>query len=117
MLRDELARLFGWEERHRRLVSRLVIAAGASFVVFLVGTPLVWVTERHHPGGAIQTLGDAAFFTATQLLTVSSSMPNPVSAAGRVVDVGLELWAVFVITAVAGSLATFFNSGDRSRRS
>ena len=35
--------------------------------------------------------------------------------AGKVVDVALELWAIFVVTAVAGSLATFFSSGDASQ--
>jgi hypothetical protein len=29
-----------------------------------------------------------------------------------VLDIGLELWAVFVITAVAGSFASFFHAGD-----
>jgi hypothetical protein len=28
------------------------------------------------------------------------------------VDVALEVWAVFVITAVAGSFASFFHTGD-----
>ena len=34
---------------------------------------------------------------------------------GKVVDVILEVWAIFVITAVAGSFASFFTSGDRPR--
>jgi hypothetical protein len=112
VIRDELRRLLHFEERHRRLFARLLLAAAASVVVFLVGTPLVWVTEHGRPGSAIHGLGDAAFFTAAQLLTVSSSMPDPVTSAGEVVDVGLELWAVLVVTALAGSLATFFGSGD-----
>jgi hypothetical protein len=28
------------------------------------------------------------------------------------VDVALEAWAIFVVTAVAGSFASFFSSGD-----
>ena len=28
-------------------------------------------------------------------------------------DVGLEIWALFVVTAIAGSFAAFFASGDR----
>jgi len=48
---------------------------------------------------------------AQDLLTVSSSMPDP-AAAGKIVDVGLELWAIFVVTAVAGSFSGFFNAGD-----
>ena len=112
MIRDELSRLFSYQERHRRLLARLLLAAGLSLVVFAVGTGLEWLTEHGQKGGAINNIGDAAFFTAAQLLTVSSSMPNPVTGAGRVIDIALEMWSVFVITAVAGSFATFFSSGD-----
>jgi hypothetical protein len=112
MMREELARLGGYQERHRRLLARLILAASCSLVCFLVGTVLVYVTEHGKQGSAIHGLGDAAFFTAAQLLTISSSMPNPVTTAGRIVDLGLEAWGVFVITAVAGSFATFFGSGD-----
>ena len=112
MIRDELSRLFTFEERHRRLLARLILAGGTSLVVFVVSTVTVLLTESGGQGGDIHGLGDAAFFTAVQLLTVSSSMPNPVTTAGKVVDVGLELWAIFVVTAVAGSLSSFFRSGD-----
>src|SRR5689334_7259850 len=112
VIRDELSRLFRYEERHRRLLARMLLALGASACVFVAGTALIWMTESGAPGSAIHGVGDAAFFTAVQLLTVSSSMPNPVTTAGKVVDIGLELWAVFVVTAMAGTLASFFRSGD-----
>jgi hypothetical protein len=32
-------------------------------------------------------------------------MTNPLTPAGKIVDVGLEAWAIFVVTAVAGSFA------------
>lgn len=113
MIREELARLFDYQERHRRLIARLLLAAGATFVVFLVGTWGVWLTENGQKGGSINGLGDAAFFTAVQLLTVSSSLPNPLTTAGKMIDVALEAWAVIVITGVAGTFSTFFNSSDR----
>jgi glucose uptake protein GlcU len=112
VIREELARLFTLEERHRRLGARLLIAFTLSFVVFAVSTVLLWVFESGHKGGDIHGFGDAAFFSAVQLLTVSSSMNNPLTSPGKVVDVGLEIWAIFVVTAVAGSFATFFSSGD-----
>ncbi len=112
MVRDEIRRLFCYEERHRRLLARMLLAGGASLVVFAVGTWLVWLTESGARGGQIHGVGDAAFFTAVQMLTVSSSLPNPVTSIGKVIDVALELWAVFVVTAIAGSFATFFGSGD-----
>ena len=114
MIREELARLFTVGERHRRLFARLVLAFGLSVVVFTVATVLIWVLESGQKGGDINGLGDAAFFCSVQLLTVSSSMTNPLTPAGKVIDVALEAWAIFVVTAVAGSFATFFSSGDAS---
>jgi len=67
--------------------------------------------SRARPGD-IHGFGDAVFFTAVQLLTISSSVTNPLTAGGKVVDVALEAWAIFVVTAVAGSFASFFSSGD-----
>lgn len=114
MIREELARLFTFEERHRRLLARLLLAFGLSIVVFAAGTVLIWISESGQKGGSIHGFGDAAFFCSVQLLTISSSMTNPLTPVGKVVDVGLEVWGVFVITVVAGSFATFFTSGDSS---
>jgi voltage-gated potassium channel len=114
VIREELARLFTWEERHRRLAARLIIAFALTLVVLAAGSVLIWVFESGKKGGEIHGFGDAVFFTAVQLLTISSSITNPVTAAGKVVDVALEMWAIFVVTAIAGSFASFFSSGDSS---
>ena len=112
MIGEELRRLFTVAERHRRLLARLLIAFALTLLVFIAGSVLIWVFESGKKGGDIYGFGDAAFFTAVQLLTVSSSSKNPLTSAGKIVDVGLELWAIFVVTAIAGSFATFFSSGD-----
>ena len=112
MIREELKRLVTWSERHRRLVARIVIAVVLSLVVDLVCAALIDSFESGLKGSDLHGFGDALFFTTVQILTVSSSLKNPVTHAGQVVDVVLELWAVFVITAVAGSFASFFQSGD-----
>ena len=114
MIREELARLFTWQERHRRLAARLIIAFVLSLVVLAAGSVLIWIFESGKQGGQIHGFGDAVFFTTVQLLTISSSITNPVTAAGKVVDVALEMWAIFVVTAIAGSFASFFSSGDSS---
>jgi hypothetical protein len=54
---------------------------------------LTWVFESGQKGGDIKGFGDAAFFAAVQMLTVSSQIKNPLTVAGRIVDVGLEVWA------------------------
>jgi voltage-gated potassium channel len=112
VIREELTRLFTWEERHRRLAARLLIASGLTLVVLAVGSVLIWIFEGGVKGGDIHGFGDAVFFAAVQLLTISSAITNPLTAGGRVVDVALEAWAIFVVTAVAGSFASFFSSGD-----
>ena len=114
MIREELARLFTWEERHRRLAARLLIASGLTLVVLIIGSLLIWVFEDGVKGGDINGFGDAVFFTAVQLLTISSAITNPLTTGGKIVDVALEAWAIFVVTAVAGSFASFFSSGDSS---
>ena len=91
MIREELARLFTFGERHRRLLARLLLAFGLSIVVFLAGTVLIWVSESGQKGGSIHGFGDAAFFCSVQLLTVSSSMTNPLTLVGKVVDAREEL--------------------------
>jgi hypothetical protein len=44
------------------------------------------------------------------LTTVSSQMPNPVTTAGRVLDVLLEVWAISVVATLAASLAAFLRA-------
>jgi hypothetical protein len=114
MVFEELRRLSTWEERHRRLVARISLAIVLTLVIDVVGALLVWHFERGIKGGDIQGFGDALFFATVQLLTVSSQIKNPLTAGGRIVDVALEMWAIFVVTSVAGSFAAFFGSGDSS---
>jgi voltage-gated potassium channel len=114
MVGEELRRLLTWSERHRRLLARIAIAFALSVVVDLAGAAAVWSLESGHEGSQIHGFGDAVFFATVQILTVSSSFKNPVTSGGQVVDVLLEFWAIFVVTAVAGSFASFFASGDRT---
>jgi len=114
VIREELGRIWRWEERHRRLVARLLVALSVTLVVDLAGAVLVWLTERHAHGTDIHGFGDALFFSTVQLLTISSQLKNPLTAAGRIVDVGLEVWAIVVVASISGSFAAFFTSGDRS---
>jgi ion channel len=114
MLGEELRRLITWGERHRRLLARVIIAFCLSAVVDGVGATLMWSFESGLKGSGIHGYGDALFFSTVQILTVSSSLTNPVTHAGQIVDVVLEFWGIFVVTAIAGSFASFFMSGDRS---
>lgn len=114
MLGEELRRLITWSERHRRLLARVLIALFLSAIVDLVCAVLLWSFERGLQRSDIHGFGDALFFATAQIVTVSSSYANPVTHAGQIVDVLLESWGIFVVTAVAGSFASFFMSGDQT---
>jgi hypothetical protein len=114
MLGEELRRLITWSERHRRLLARVLIALALSALVDVVCATLMWSFESGLRGSDIHGFGDAVFFSTVQILTVSSSLKNPVTIGGQIVDVALEFWGIFVVTAVAGSFAAFFMSGDQS---
>ena len=112
VIREELGRLTHWEERHRRLLARLLLLILATVVIDIVGTALDYSLERHAKGTDVKSLFDAFFYTTVQLLTISSSLKNPITTGGKVVDIGLELWGVLAIAGSAGAIASFFQSGD-----
>lgn len=114
LLGEELTRLTTVEERHRRLLARLILVVAASVLVAALGTVAVYFAERDAAGSQVHTIGQAAFFTLTQLLTVSSSMKNPITPAGRIIDIVLEMWAVVVVAGSAGAVASFLQTGDQS---
>lgn len=112
MISEEVVRLTTWEERHRRLLARLLLVLFLSSVIDAIGTVAIYFLERHAKGTEVHTLGDALFFTTVQLLTVSSQLKNPLTPGGRVVDIFFEVWAVTVVAGSAGAMAAFFQTSD-----
>ena len=92
---------------HRRLRDRLVAIALATVGLDLVCAVLAFLFEHHEKQTQIESLGSALFWTTTQLLTVSSSIQNPISFPGRVLDIVMEIYAITVIGALAGALGAF----------
>lgn len=94
---------------HEHLRSRLVFVFVATVVLDLVASVLILGFERNADGTKITNLGDSLFWTSTQLLTVSSQLPNPISTAARVLDVFLQAYAISVVAILAGSFGAFFH--------
>jgi hypothetical protein len=112
VIREELSRLTSWEDRHRMLLARLILLIAATLVVDVIGTALDYHFERHAPQTDVKSVFDAFFYTTVQLLTISSSLKNPLTTGGKIVDLGLELWGVLAIAGSAGAMASFFQSAD-----
>jgi ion channel len=94
---------------HLHLRERIGRILAVTIGIDAVGSVLVYFFERHADRTEITTLGDAVFWTTTQLLTVSSQLHNPITTGGRVVDVFLQLWAISVVAALAGAFGAFFH--------
>jgi len=99
----------GTTPTHEHLRSRLAFLLVATVVLDAVASVLVFIFERHANGTEIGTLGDSLFWTSTQLLTVSSQLPNPISTPARVLDVFLQAYAISVVAILAGSFGAFFH--------
>ena len=94
---------------HEHLRSRLAFLLVATIVLDAVASVLVFMFERHADGTGITNYGDSLFWTSTQLLTVSSQLPNPISTPARLLDVFLQVYAISVVAVLAGSFGAFFH--------
>ena len=94
---------------HRHLRERVGRIAIATIGVDVAGSLLAYLFEKDAPRSQIASLGDAVFWTTTQLLTVSSQLPNPISTGGRILDVFLQVWAISVVAVLAGAFGAFFH--------
>lgn len=100
---------------HRHLRERLAAVAIVTVGVDLLCAALALHFERGAPDTDIHTFASALFWTTTQLLTVSSSLPNPISPGGRILDVFMEIYAISVVATLAGSVGTFFHRRSAER--
>jgi hypothetical protein len=104
----ELRAVFRAEtQTHRRYRDHLTVIALATLGVDLVCAVLAYFLERHAAQSEIGTIGSAFFWTTTQLLTVSSSIKDPISFGARVLDIFMEAYAITVIAALAGATGAF----------
>jgi hypothetical protein len=97
-----------------RFRSRIAKLAVASLVLDLVVAGAVLASEHGAPH-AFATYLDALFWTTTQLLTVSSQLPNPDRAITKVLDVILEAWAIIVVASLAATFADLLHHRTRHR--
>jgi hypothetical protein len=94
---------------HQHLRERLLFILVATVALDAVASVLIFAFERHADRTEITTFGDSLFWTSTQLLTVSSQLPNPISTPARVLDVFLQAYAISVVAMLAGSFGAFFH--------
>jgi len=104
-------------ETHLHLRQRLFAIGLATFGVAIACTLLAYLLERHGPETEIHSFFDAFFWASTQLLTVSSSIKNPVTDGGKLLDIFMEAYAITVVATLAGSFGAFFHRRSLERSS
>jgi hypothetical protein len=95
---------------HRFLRARLMFLVLATLALDALATAAMYMLEHGRTDSGFHSIGGALFWVSTQLTTVSSQMPNPVTTPGRVLDVFLQVWAITVAATLAASLAAFFRA-------
>jgi hypothetical protein len=98
----------------RRFRTRLALVGAATLAIDVVLSVVGYFTERGAPD-EFKTVWDAAFWVTTQLLTVSSQLPNPEHTLTKFVDIVLEAWGVLVIAALAGIVTDWIHHRTRHR--
>ena len=98
----------------RRFRSRIAVVALVSVAFDLVAAGLAKAFEQGAQH-SFPTYFDALFWTTTQLLTVSSQLPNPERAATKVLDVVLEAWAIIVVASLAATFSDLLHHRTRHR--
>ncbi|SIT09536.1 Ion channel [Paracoccus saliphilus] len=101
---------------HSDLRDRLVAAVSLTVVVDVFATLLLYLFEKDHGSTEIHNLWDAFYFTTSQLVTISTSMANPVTPAGQALCIVIDVYAITVVSTVAGMFGAFFYHRSHERR-
>ena len=97
---------------HYHLRHRIMIIFGATLIFALLSTLNIFLTERHANHTEIHNLFDSFLFTTSQLLT-GSSVANPATNLGKILELVFDLWAITVVASLAGSFGAFFHARSK----
>jgi hypothetical protein len=97
---------------HYHLRRRILIIFGTTAVFAVTSTLIVYLTEHDARGTEIHSLFDAFLFATSQLLT-GSSVANPTTDLGKILELVFDLWAITVVASLAGSFGAFFHARSK----
>jgi FtsH-binding integral membrane protein len=102
----------GETKTHYHLRRRILIIFGTTAVFAVICTLVIYLTEHDAEGTEIHSLFDSFLFATSQLLT-GSSVANPTTDAGKVLELVFDLWAITVVASLAGSFGAFFHARSK----
>ncbi|MBS1888078.1 MAG: hypothetical protein JSU06_12915 [Actinobacteria bacterium] len=107
--REIMAVVCASSRTHYHLRRRILVILGATAVFAAICTVVVYLTEHGAYHTQIHSVFDAFLFSTSQLLT-GSSVANPASNLGKVLELVFDLWAITVVASLAGSFGAFFHA-------
>ena len=110
--REAIAVASGKTATHTHLRRRLLTIFFVTAFFSVACTLLVYLTERHADGTEIHNLFDAFLFSTSQLLT-ASSVANPATNVGKVLELFFDIYAITVVATMAGSFGAFFHQRSK----
>jgi glycerol uptake facilitator-like aquaporin len=110
--REAIAVARGTTKTHYHLRRRILMIFGVTAVFAVLCTLVTYFTEHKARGTEIHSLFDAFLFATSQLLT-GSSVANPATDLGKVLELVFDLWAIFVVASLAGSFGAFFHARSK----
>jgi hypothetical protein len=110
--REAIAVARGSTRTHYHLRRRILAIFGVTAVFAVICTLVTYLTEHHAPHTEIHSLFDAFLFATSQLLT-GSSVANPHTNLGKILELVFDLWAIFVVASLAGSCVAFFHARSK----
>ncbi|HEX8754255.1 MAG TPA: hypothetical protein VF731_12655 [Solirubrobacterales bacterium] len=110
--REMIAVAQGSSRTHAHLRRRLLTIFLVTVFFAVLSTLVVYFTEHGAKGGEIHSLFDAFLFSTSQLLT-ASSVANPKTNAGKVIELFFDIYAITVVATLAGSFGAFFHARSK----
>ncbi|WP_200307468.1 potassium channel family protein [Streptomyces adelaidensis] len=102
--------LVGQRARMSSQIRLTTYVGGAVIGLLMFGSLAVLSVERDAPGGNIDNLGDAVWWSFTTMTTVGYGDHAPTTGLGRVLAVGLMLSGIALLGVVTANIAAWFIS-------
>jgi hypothetical protein len=102
-------------DTHRHLKNRLLAIFWVTVAMAIFFSVVVYFAEHNAKGSQIHTVPDAFLFTISQLFT-ASSVDAPTTRGVQVLEFFFDLYAIFVVAALAGSFGAFFHRRTEEMR-
>jgi hypothetical protein len=110
--REAIAVARGSTATHAHLRRRVLTIALVTVFFAAVCTMIIYFSERHAHGTQIHSFFDAFLFSTSQLLT-ASSVANPATQLGKVLELFFDIYAITVVATLAGSFGAFFHQRSK----